>query len=141
MPMFLRAAVAALTTAILTLPGCGSAAPAPTKPTPEPSPDLGGGDVSDVPLAEPLETGNDCVTAEAECEGGMCTAKLQNDCEVPVTCELNVLVMCRGGTDTGEARGKGRDTFPAGADGELQAAGDCEGRAGAGTIPENMSCR
>ena len=60
---------------------------------------------------------------------------------MPVTCELDVLVMCRDETTTGEAKGKGRDTFAAGETSELQAAGNCEGRMVAGTLPDGMRCQ
>lgn len=118
---------------------CGGASTTPDTPTPqaEPEPEP---DVPDTALEEPMDSGKDCVTAMVLCEGGVCTAKIQNSCDVPVTCELNVLVMCASETDTGEARAKGRDTFAAGATAELQAGGNCEGRGVRGTIPETLNC-
>ena len=123
---------------LLSLVACGttpppeSPAPKPVEPEHTPMPES---------FAEELDTGNDCVTAEAECAGGVCTAKIKNACEVPVTCEFDVLVLCQSETDAGEAKGKGRDTFPAGTDGEIVAGSDCEGRGVRATSPENLSCR
>ena len=122
------------------LSACGGAPPVADTPdveAPDPEPDEATpGDA----VEEPIETGKSCVTATVLCDGGVCTAKVQNTCPVPVTCELNALVMCRDETTTGEARGKGRDTFAAGASGELQAGNDCEGRQVAGTLPDGMHC-
>jgi hypothetical protein len=116
----------------------GAAVPETEAAAPDPEPDV---DVPDTAFKEALETGSDCVTAEADCQGGVCTATVQNNCTTPVTCELNVTVLCRSGTETGEARGKGRDTFAAGTSGELQAGGSCEGRELVGTTPNGMSCK
>lgn len=124
-----------------TASACGGNAPVADTPdveTPEPDEPVDEG--GEEAVEEPLETGKDCVTAMALCDGGVCTAKVQNNCEVPVTCELDVLVMCRDETTAGEARGKGRDTFAAGTTAELQAAGNCEGRMIAGTVPDGMRC-
>jgi hypothetical protein len=111
---------------------------APAAPEPEPDVDS---EVPDATFKEEMETGSDCATAEADCEGGVCTATITNNCEVAVTCEFKVMVLCRSGTDTGEARGQGRDTFAAGTTGELQAGGNCDGREVAGTTPDSISCK
>ena len=130
-----------MSAALFILSGCGGATAPPAAPASPAEPDVDDVEVPDTALAESIETGKDCVSAEAECEGGVCTATVQNNCEVPVTCEFNVLVMCRSETDTGEVRAKGRDTFAAGVSAELQAGGDCEGREVAGTIPDGMTCQ
>jgi hypothetical protein len=93
------------------------------------------------PEAEAIETGKDCVSAEAVCDMGLCTAKLNHQCEQPVTCALEVMAMCQGATDAGEARGKGRGTVPAGNEDELQAVADCQDKAVASTIVESLSCK
>ncbi|MEM1028832.1 MAG: hypothetical protein AAF928_14945 [Myxococcota bacterium] len=122
--------------------GC-SAAPPPDAPPapPAPAPDLDD-DLGDLGPAEPepIETGKDCATAEAVCDLGVCTAKLVNGCAQPVTCAFEILAMCQGTDDGGEARGKSRGTVPAGAEGEIQAAADCEDKAVASTLVDRLSC-
>ena len=124
----------------LVLVACGGGTPAPDTPdTSDADVDVDAGD--DGP-AEPesVETGKDCATAEAVCEGGVCTVTLKNDCAEPVTCEMKMLALCRSETDVGEAKGVGRDTFAAGVTGELQAGADCQGRQVAATQMDGMSC-
>lgn len=116
-------------------------APPPPAPTPPPQPDPELELPDEPPPPEAVETGKDCVSAEAVCDGGVCTATLSNKCEAPVTCELEVLAICRGTTDTGEARGKSRDTIPAGQEYDMQAGADCQGKAVSATTVEVLSCR
>ncbi len=124
------------------------AACAPAKPNPEPSPQptLAPQPEIDTPPEglggpEKVDTGKDCASAEGTCNNGVCTVKVTNQCKDPVTCEFSILAMCRGETDAGEARGKGRGTVPAGGDGELEAGADCEGKSVTGTTIEGMSCK
>jgi len=120
---------------------CKTSTPAPPPNTPPP-PKEAEPEIPEGPLeAEPLETGKDCATAEAICEGGVCTAKVMNKCDAPVTCSLSILALCQGGTDRGEARGKERDTIPAGSETEIQAGADCEGAAVMGTQVEQLTCQ
>lgn len=110
---------------------------APAPPPPEPEIEIPDGP----PPPEAVETGKDCAKAEAVCEGGVCTATIRNECEEPVTCELEVLAICRGETDTGEARGKARDTIAAGQEYDMQAGADCQDKMVTATTVESLSCR
>jgi len=132
-------ALALLVSSTAWLVGCSSNPPPdPPPPPPAPVPDL---DVVEGPAeAEDIDAGKDCVSAEAVCDLGLCTAKLRNNCEAPVTCALEVLAMCQGTTDAGEARSKSRGTVAAGEEGEISAAADCEDQAVASTIVESLSC-
>ena len=122
---------------------CNKDGPPPDAPPPPPSeeaevePEEGAGE------AETLETGKDCASAEAVCEGGVCTAKIKNTCKAPVTCQLEMYALCQASDDTdeGEARGKGRGTIAAGESGDIQAGADCEGRAVKLTKADGLSCR
>lgn len=135
----LVAGFAALGLAVGFLAGCSTPPPEAPATPPQSEPDL---EVPDGPApAEAVETGKDCVTAEAVCEGGVCTATVDNGCEAPVTCELEILAICRGATDTGEARGKARDTVAAGKSYEMQAGADCQGKSVTATAVETLSCR
>jgi hypothetical protein len=122
---------------------CSPAKPNPEpqpQPTAEPAPEL-----DEVPAGlggpEKLDSGKDCAAAEGLCENGICKVTIKNTCKEPVTCEFQILAMCRGETETGEARGKGRGTVPAGGEGELEAGADCEGKFVTGTTFESMSCK
>jgi hypothetical protein len=131
-----RHAVLMLAAAWLT--ACSPPPPeAPAPPAPEPALEIPDGP----PPPEAVETGKDCVKAEAVCEGGVCTATVQNQCEEPVTCELEVLAICRGETDTGDARGKARDTIAAGQEYEMQAGADCQEKEVTATTVELLVCR
>jgi hypothetical protein len=120
---------------------CPKDGPPPDAPPPPPSdeaePDVEGGE------SETLETGKNCATAEALCDGGVCTAKIKNSCPQPVTCELEMYALCQRSDDQdeGEARGKGRGTIPAGESGEIQAGANCEGRAVKLTQQDGLSCK
>jgi hypothetical protein len=116
-------------------------APPPEAPPPPP-PEEPGLDVVEGPgPAEAVDTGTDCATAQAVCEGGVCTATIKNDCSEPVTCQLEVLAICRGATDTGEARGKARDTVAVGQEYDMQAGADCQDKSVTATTVESLSCR
>ena len=133
-------ALASLTTlalAALVLGGCPSKPPPATAPTAtakavEPPPP---------PTPEPIETGKDCAKATVECGGGVCLAKVKNDCADPVTCELNILAGCSEAAASGEARSKGRATIPAKAEGEFSAKGDCQGGSVELTKADGMACK
>jgi hypothetical protein len=116
--------------------------PPPDAPPPPPPEDADVEGNHDGPAAvEAVETGKDCATAQAVCEGGVCTATIKNDCSEPITCELKVLAICRGATDTGEARGKARDTIAASQEYDMQAGADCQDKAVTATTVEGLSCR
>ncbi|HHH31645.1 MAG TPA: hypothetical protein ENK57_25310 [Polyangiaceae bacterium] len=124
------------------LAACGGAPAAPDTPSEPALPDGAGDDVVDGDAApEAVDTGIDCAKAEATCEGGVCTVMMNNTCEAPITCELHILALCQGETEVGEARGVGRDTFPVGYEGKLQAGADCEGRAVVGTQVDTLACK
>jgi hypothetical protein len=112
---------------------------APPEAPPPPSDEVEPAEVSGE--AEALETGKDCATAEAVCENGICTATVKNSCDGPVTCELSMYAMCKGDTEAGEARGKGRGTIAGSDSGDIQAQANCEGRAVALTQADGLSCR
>lgn len=134
----LVALLGALAVAAFAVSGC--AKPPPPKdepkvePTAEPEPPA-------TPTPQAIETGKECATATVECAGGVCLAKVKNDCPEPITCDLESLTTCTGETQTGEARGKGRGTVPAKSEGELSSAAGCEGGQVQLTMPESLACR
>lgn len=119
--------------------GCGGKAPAPKQPAAVPEPAAVEPEAE--PEAEAVETGKDCVTATATCQGGVCDVEVDNGCKEPVTCAVEILALCRGANFTGEARGKARDTFAVGDKGVMQGGADCQGSAVAGTQVDTMSCK
>jgi hypothetical protein len=128
------------------LAACGGAPAEPAEPTAEPSsglPSASGLGEDDSSSLEPelVSTGIDCATAEAICDAGKCVAEIRNDCEKAVTCELSIVVICGTGTDVGQAKGKGRDTFAAGSKGPLETVKDCEGQVMQSTQIDVLSCK
>jgi len=118
---------------------CAAPKPPPPQPKPpsnEPEPE----DFEDIE-PEPIETGKDCVTAKAECGGGVCVAHVKNDCDDPVTCDLAIMASCRSGTTTGEARTKSRATFRAKTEDKMSAEGDCADGEVLLTVADGMSCK
>ena len=93
------------------------------------------------PTPEAIDTGKDCAKATTECAGGVCLAKVDNQCDQPVTCELSILAACSAATTSGDARSKGRATSPAKTASEFSAKGDCEGGSVELTTAESMSCK
>jgi len=118
----------------------GSSTGADAPPPPPPTDDMGDDDPAPAG-PEPLDTGKDCATAEATCDGGLCTAKVKNDCDTAITCELAMYSLCRGSTTGGEARGKGRNTIPSKSEGEIEGVANCEGAVVDATIADGLSCK
>ena len=129
--------LAALALGTVVLCACPSKPPPPTTPTATakavepPAP----------PTPEPIETGKDCAKATVECGGGVCLAKIKNDCAEPVTCELNIVLGCSEAASSGEARSKGRATIPAKTENDFSTKGDCEGGSVVLTKADGMSCK
>ena len=94
------------------------------------------------PEPEVVETGHACATAKTVCDGGSCALKLDNQCEAPLTCDGFVLVRCRTNTETVEARGRGRQTFPAKAENEMTISAGCTmGNALVSTNLSELQCK
>ena len=77
------------------------------------------------PEPEKVETGHDCATAEAVCDGAVCTVKFKNGCEKPLTCDAFMGLRCQAGTDIIEAKGREKKTFPAKSEGDLHVTANC----------------
>ena len=127
----------ALPLVLLVWVGCGA-----NKPQATPAPTSTAAPIAPVPTGppppEPIETGKDCAKATSACGGGACVAKINNSCDTPITCELDVLATCSAETTTGEARSKGRGTIPAKTDGQVTAQSSCEGGVVQLTVAESM---
>jgi hypothetical protein len=127
--------------ALAALLGCGGAQPTPgpataTEPAPPPKAAASG------PAAkEPVETGNECVKAEAQCEGGECVLFIKNGCEQPVSCDATMTVTCKANTDMMEAARRKRETYPAKSDGELRLVGNCESGEVLRTAMKSLACK
>ena len=116
---------------------CAKPLPPPKPPPPPPIDEVPAGP----PEPEAIDTGKECVKAEVVCEKGFCTAKVNNSCETPVTCELDILALCKSGSAAGAQRAKARGTIPAGSEGKLEKAADCDGVLVVATKAEKMNCR
>ncbi len=47
------------------------------------------------PLAEAMDTGRECATAQTRCGGGRCIAEIDNHCKLPITCKLHIESLCQ----------------------------------------------
>src|SRR4051794_35633706 len=89
--------------ALAVLLGC-AAAPPPPAPTPEPTPaPVPKATAPEPPSKEPLDTGNECVTGDSQCEGGECVLTIKNDCDHPVSCDAAMNTSCKSSTEMIEA--------------------------------------
>ena len=112
--------------------------------TPPPPPKVAEPVQEEVPAGPPekedLDSGMECVKAQALCEISHCIAEVKNDCEQAVTCEFEVLGLCQAGGSRGEARKEAHETIPAGSSTELASQPDCEDAAVVGTSIQGLSC-
>jgi hypothetical protein len=121
--------------------GC-SAPPPPPQPPPAPTAEPSAAPEAPAPPSkEALQTGNDCVKAESECGGGVCTATLKNNCDQAVTCDLAITTTCKAGTAMVEAAGRKRDTFAGKSDGELKVGAKCNEGEIVRTEVKSMACK
>jgi len=124
--------------------GCGGA-----QPTPGPATPATEGASASAPKAaasgtaakEPVETGNDCVKAEAQCDGGECVLSIKNDCAQAVSCDATMTTTCKAATDMMEAARRKRETYPAKSDGELRLVGNCSSGEVVRTAMKSLSCK
>lgn len=77
------------------------------------------------PEPEKIATGHECATAEALCDGAVCTLKLKNGCDNALTCEASMVLRCQAGTDIIEASARGRQTFAQKSDADLHMTANC----------------
>lgn len=127
----------ALALLALTTVACSKPPPAPPPPPAQDPPPTEPVE----PELEKVESNMPCVTGEARCDAGVCAVDVQNACPATVTCELEVMALCKSETEGGEAKGVARDTIAAGARVKLEAGGNCEGRIANATQVEKLSCR
>jgi hypothetical protein len=67
--------------------------------------------------------------------------EVKNGCDQPVTCEVGVGAVCKTDAEMIDAKGRGRDTFPAKADGKLSVAANCTRGTVMTTAVKEMRCR
>jgi hypothetical protein len=118
---------------------CGGSRPAPqtlpSAPPPaqsaEPQP----------PSAESVDSGKDCVTAKARCGAGVCNVSIENRCDQPVRCALEVSAACDSPTGMNDGVGREHDTFAAGSTGDLATRAACTGGPIVHTEVRTLSCK
>ncbi|RLB49390.1 MAG: hypothetical protein DRI90_24570 [Deltaproteobacteria bacterium] len=122
------------------LGACG-ATPPPEEPKTAPTAEPVVEPAADEPVEpEAFDTGMACMTAMTKCEGGVCLAEMQNNCDKPVTCDMSMYALCKGTTTGGQARGTARDTFRAGDGGTMEAGANCEGASVPITAVDTIRC-
>lgn len=123
-----------------TFSDCGAAQPA-AQPPAAPASAVEPAAASSAPSWDPAETGKDCAKAQVQCGGGVCDAKIKNDCDAAVRCELAIAATCsvQGGAST--ANGGDHATIGAHETGEVGAQATCAGGQVVHTEVEKLSCK
>lgn len=134
-----RRARRALWACALAAAGC-SAAPPPPPPTP-PAPPPAQPEAPTPAEKEPVDAGNECIKATAECGGGVCSVAVKNTCEQAATCNVAIVTTCQSGTAMVEAAGRGRDTFAGNSEGQLNVKAACNEGEVRHTAVKSMSCK
>lgn len=88
-----------------------------------------------------VDAGKDCVKAEAECSGGLCDVTVKNGCDQPVTCDVGIGAVCKTDAEMIDAKGRGRDTVAAKANGKIQVVANCQRGVVMTTEVKDMHCR
>jgi hypothetical protein len=96
---------------------------------------------SSSPQWEPVDTEKDCAKAQAKCGGGVCDAKVKNDCDAPVRCSLDVVATCSTSGGDSTANGSEHATINAHSSGEVGAQATCGGGDVVHTAIQKLSCR
>jgi hypothetical protein len=96
---------------------------------------------SSAPQWAPVDTEKDCAKAQAQCGGGVCDAKVKNDCDAPVRCVLEIAVTCGslGGAST--ANGSERATINPHETSDIGAQATCGGGEVLRTEIQKLSCK
>jgi hypothetical protein len=132
-----RHAIAAYA-AIVGLCHCGGVRPA-AQPTGAPA-DTAPSAASSTPQWEAVDTEKDCAKAQAQCGGGVCDAKIKNDCDAPVRCSLDVTVTCSAVGGESIANGSNHATINAHDSSELGAQATCGSGDAVHTAIEKLRC-
>src|SRR5262245_39372105 len=89
----------------------------------------------------PVETGQACATAVAECGGGVCQVTLDNTCAAPMTCNLNVLTVCQAEQDMIQVKARSKDTFAAQTKGKMSLSANCNTGRTVATKVQALECK
>ena len=125
----------------LALGACGGGTPAPQAPAPSAQPSAPPTPVADVPESAPVDSGKDCAHATGKCGGGTCALTINNDCDGPVHCDLQVAATCETQNGTVAANGGDRATIAAHESGDLGAQAACAGGPIVHTEVQKLVCK
>jgi hypothetical protein len=78
-----------------------------------------------MPAWEHVDSGKDCAKAEGRCGGGVCNAKVKNDCDAAVRCDLAMSATCDNPQGNSAASGGDHATIAAHESGEIDAQVTC----------------
>jgi hypothetical protein len=129
----------AMCVALAGLFDCAAQEPAakPAAPTSHEAPNS----ASPTPQWEAVETQKDCAKAEAQCGGGVCDAKVKNDCDAPIRCSLEIMATCSTSGGDSTANGSDHATINAHSSGDVGAQATCGGGDVVHTAIQKLSCR
>ena len=89
---------------------------------------------------EAVPTGRDCATAEVRCGGGRCVAAIDNRCDLPITCTVQVESLCQIGGESGRTNASSKEVTTLGhAARSIEAQVSCEGAVLTTTL-ERLAC-
>lgn len=120
--------------------GCSAPPPPPPAEPPPPAPEPTQAAPQEIPK-EPIDSGQACLKAEAQCAGGVCVVGLTSACQQPVTCSLLILTVCQAETDLVQVKSRARGTFPAGGKAEMATEAPCSRGTVVSTRVETLECK
>lgn len=87
-----------------------------------------------------VPTGRDCAKAEVRCGGGRCVAAIDNRCDLPITCSVQVESICQVGGESGRTNASSKEVTTLGhAARSIEAQVSCEGAVVTTTL-ERLAC-
>jgi hypothetical protein len=124
--------------AVVPLSACGGSRP----PADAPVESALGGAAESAPVADSVDTGKDCATAEVQCGGGTCVAHVKNACTQSVRCELAVTATCDApGGSAIDSDGRAADNVAPGSTSDVAAQATCTSGRALHTEARGLSCK
>ena len=117
---------------------CGAQRPA---APPAAAPADNGNPAPSAPEWEAVETGSSCASAQVQCGGGACDAKVKNDCDAALRCALEIEATCSTSTGESTANGSEHGTIAAHSSSDIGAQATCGGGEVVHTAIHKLSCQ
>lgn len=125
---------------VLATAACSSPPPPPPE-HPEPLPKKDEAPAPQEIPNEPVDTGQACAKASAQCGGGVCEVTVDNTCPAPQTCNLFILSVCQAETDLIQVKARTRETFAAGKKDKVSLSAACQTGRVVSTKVQSLECK